>query len=134
MIRALLSVTIILTAISFEGCGIRNRFSEFKSEAEARVEPEKLRQWAISVLETNDIGKSIAVEEIPKNVRFGNGPTSVDVYKFAGASEKALLLNWGSGFGHWGVIAGGTNLVSPSSSTTKLELWRPGIYFYYQTK
>jgi hypothetical protein len=117
------------------GCNSHTREIEmFQREIKKAVDPIVLQTWAAAVVKTNELGHQLSRSDLPGSVRLMNGPTSSDISTFADMKGKAVFLNWGSGFGHWGIIVGDTNFTVESVSTLRLAVWRPGIYFYAESK
>lgn len=133
--RTLHFFLLVLVVLVMPSCNSRTKEIEaFQSNFKKVVDPRTLQVWAVEVTKTNEIGNQLPISELPSFLQLTNSPSSVDISAFAGVRGKVLFLNWGSGFGHWGLIVGDTDFVVKDISTLKLSLWRPGIYFYVDTK
>ena len=133
--RTLQVILLLLVCSVLVGCNSHNnQVNAFQTEVKKTIDPRVLQNWAMMVASTNAIGTEIPGSELPTFLRLTNTLTSVDVSGFSYTKSKLVFLSCGSGFRHWGLIVGDTNFVARDQSNLKLSLWRPGIYFYAETK
>ena len=101
------------------------------------VDPQKLQEWAVPVIAGHKNGFEVPIEEVPDFLKKidGGGPTSAFVSTWSTANGRSLVITWGDGFGHWGIVVGNKDFVMSGDNTfTHVSKWVQGVYFFNQTK
>ncbi len=102
---------------------------EFATTVKSTVNPEELQSWATNVLSTTSGDADIT--NVPSFI--------VSIYKDDRPEWAVIQHNnngryveivYGSGFGHWGLDVGYTNLNMKSDDRSYVLPWKPGIYFW----
>ena len=101
--------------------------------AQTNSTPDELREWALVLLtNTSTLGtenRCITTERAPRfieNLLPGGGKPLVFVYPATSRSDAFVQLDWGGGFGHYGLLIGSEHYRPPSNWVTKK--WTAGIY------
>ena len=131
------AIFLYLIAISFpiESCSSREQvFEEWCDGIKARVDPEELRSWATKIIEEREANPKfqdvIHQHAILPSLR--DPRVRVVFHKANEQQSSHVILQWGGGFGHWGILVG-----EPEFRPFRLERihyveWKPGIYFWTQ--
>ena len=116
------------------------RKPRFAEKVKKVADPLELQQWAMTVLRDTQQSASstqISEEKVPVGIRNLMSDGSPLQYAFcdgAAVSDRTIWLVWGGGFGHWGIRVGAPSFkVSPDDDNYYIE-WKPGIYFWHQTR
>ena len=134
IIVSLIGVGIVWSFIREPGC-IRD-LREFAEGVEASVEPVALQAWATNILAQHTSG-SISAAEIPDYVRHISTQEPEVMVSTTTSDEvrPCVSIVYGGGFGHWGLKVGGPDFKVPTDIDWSYYIqWKPGIYFWTQTK
>src|ERR1043166_6106920 len=92
------------------GCerGIHKRSMAVERAFRTSVDPKLLQDWAMSVIQTNgNIGYELPEAQWPSFIKLTNDPpTSVFLSALMGKKVDGLVICWGGGFGHSGLVVG----------------------------
>jgi hypothetical protein len=122
--------------------GIRQNMNDLAEDAKKVVNPSELQQWAVIILhETQQTNTEfeIPADKVPANIR---NLTSDEVqfsdaeYEGEGivAPDPCILLYWGGPMGHWGLCVGSQTFKIQSMRNADYIEWKPGIYFWCETR
>jgi hypothetical protein len=122
--------------IALAGCKApaERDFEKFQADVKQSIDVGQLREWAIPIIKQRDNGYDIANDKIPswiKKVDPDEYPTAFVADR--NAEGKTVVVIWGGGFGHWGLIVGETNLAIAADLSWQLDVkWVPGVYFFME--
>jgi hypothetical protein len=104
-------------------------------KAEATIDPEKLRAWALEEISKQSTNANVFMSnsEIPTNIAnlYSDSPEDVSVKKYDDPNQSYVEICWGGGFFHWMIDIGSTNYTETTGAAndyTTVE-WVPGIYY-----
>lgn len=119
---------VIFLLLSF-GCGYNEK--AFINETKKIVtDPNLLQEWAVTQLSRHDVGYEIPEEEWPTFLRVKGGPTSAWIAGWSTVKGNAVIVAWGGGFGHVGLIVGSKDFVITSEDfKSPVSQWIPGVFF-----
>ena len=109
---------------------------QFAERVEVSVDPIALQMWATNTLAQHARG-DIPVSEIPDYVRRITRQSPAVSVSSAGddGARSCVWIVYGGGFGHWGLKVGGPDFRVPADTDWSYYIeWKPGIYFWTQTK
>lgn len=116
------------------------RTPKFAEDVKAVVNPNELQKWALNEIKnkppnTGDMER-ISEDRIPtyiRNLSSQGSPFEFAIYKKASSeTEDSVELYWGGGFGHWGIRVGSPTF-RPEGGDYFIK-WKPGIYFWHETR
>jgi hypothetical protein len=118
----------------------KTRTPRFAEEVKKVADPLELQQWAMTILQdTQQSASSAAIskEKVPVGIRNLVSDGSPLQYAFCQAGsvrDRTVWIVWGGGFRHRGIRVGAPSFkVSPDDDNYYIE-WKPGIYFWHQTR
>jgi hypothetical protein len=105
------------------------RFEDFKTRASNRKTLDDMQLWAVGVLSaaatrSNDVPQI----ELPKLIYDLEAPSHPN---FVTHGPDCVQVDWGGGFGHYGLRIGPTNFNTHSDELLLLVELSPGIYAYH---
>jgi hypothetical protein len=109
--------------------GYVKRTSEFAATVKSTVNPDELQSWATNILSTTS--GDVDVTNVPNFVLSMSKdapPEGVQIQH--DDSGRYVQIVYGSGFGHWGLYVGFTNLEMKGDERFYVLPWKPGIYFW----
>ena|ERR1700722_14715769 len=137
-ISLLLMVVVVVAVISFvANHSQKKKLDSFEDEVKQSVDPVKLQEWALAIVESHDNGYELPVDSLPDYLLklHNGGPSSAFVSAWNGTNTRCLIVSWGGGFGHHGIIVGKKGFSIPEHDSFELiDTWTPGVYFLWQTK
>jgi hypothetical protein len=100
------------------------------------MQPEVLQNEAAVILSEAAAGDIIPVADLPAALtNFPTGPPAdAWVSTWGDSTEKGLMLIWGGGFAHWGLIIGGPKFVMPDVDYLETSKWSSNAVFFYQIR
>jgi hypothetical protein len=121
---------LVFMGFSF-GCkpGYVKRTKKFAATVKSTVNPDQLQSWATNVLGT--ASGDVDVTNVPNfvlSIYKDDPPEWVQIQH--DDSGRYIEIGYGSGFGHWGIYAGCTNLEIKGDERFYVLPWKPGIYFW----
>jgi hypothetical protein len=131
-------IIILLVGAVLAGCGqgYVQRTERFAEQVKRVVNPDELQAWATNLLtktpvpSLNQFG-DVARTNVPNyvlSIYKDDPPEEVEIH--SGDSGPYVQIIYGSGFGHWGLYVGFTNLDMISDERFYVLPWQPGIYFW----
>ena len=113
-----------------------SKTKEFSAQIKAKLDPAKLQAWALKVLPQHINDNEVPLSEVPEEVKTCfDPPPAVLLAGWEGIPEQALMISWGSGFGHWGIVVGSKSFPMPRDTDRNYYVpWVPGVFFYHQKK
>lgn len=137
-VHALIATTLLYQAT---GCsrdaGYIQNLRRFRENTEARISADALQSWATNLLATYGTDRTdwiptakatpliMAISTQSPAIQVGRDPSG----------HGTVVLMYGGGFGHWGLLVGEPNLPMPMRShDLHYEAWRPGVYFWAESK
>ncbi len=120
--------------------GNQQTADDFAEDAKKVVNPSELQEWAVTILhETRQTNTEIQIptDKIPANIQnlTGDGVPFEDAWYEEGlALEPCILLYWGGPMGHWGFCVGSRTFKITSMRDANCIEWKPGVYFWYETR
>jgi len=123
----------ILVLIVGCGQGYVEQTDKFAAQVKSSVNPDELQSWATNLIAKTPVSSPGGVEEkdVPNYVRAiykDDPPEFVEIQHGDGGSY--VQIAYGSGFGHWGLYVGFTNLEMKSDENFYVVQWKPGIFFW----
>jgi hypothetical protein len=104
---------------------------EFETSLKQNVDPEELRQWAITFMREHPQTFGDVVTNAPQSIcRVAGTPPHVTVFESYDGSGASIMLGWLRT--DPSVQIGTTNFLVPTNS--KVTMWRKGIYIVMPTK
>jgi hypothetical protein len=120
---------LLACAVCLSACTDKNR-EVFQQQMKHFVNPNELQNWAVQILQTNEVGYEIPRSQWPNYLTVTNGPSSAWIAGWTTIKEHAVFMAWGNGFGHTGLIVGSTNfLITNEDLNSPVIQWIPGVYF-----
>jgi hypothetical protein len=135
---------IALMAIIYTSCKpiYKTRTPLFAEDVKRVISADALQQWAVDTMadlrrKTNAVVQ-LDRDLVPKAIECLNSQGSpfqwADYYEGnPDAHESRIMLVWGDGFGHWGIIVGGAAFRLTKESDLFFIEWKPGVYFWHET-
>jgi hypothetical protein len=123
-----------LLALSITACRpiYETRTPKFAEDVKKVVDPAELQKWAATIMAEQKSDKwELPKESVPASIRGLSSEGSP--FQWASREQDCVRLVWGGGFGHWGVLVGSNSFRAPQDGTYYIE-WKPGIYFWHETK
>lgn len=118
----------------------KTRTPRFAEDVKKVVDSAELQQWAMTILRETEGAEALSEiprDRVPDGIRTlaSQGSPFKSAWCSAGSvQERTVWLEWGGGFGHWGLRVGSpTFKVVPTLDDNYYVEWRPGIYFWHQT-
>lgn len=106
------------------------KYEAFQQGMKLLVNPKELQNWAVSMLQTNNLYYEIPRNQWPSFLNVTDGPSEVWIAGWTTVKENAVVVAWGNGFGHTGLIVGTTNFVITEADLGRPVIqWIPGVYF-----
>jgi hypothetical protein len=112
--------------------------NDFQENVEKQVNPIELQKWAQQMIVAHPIESrsgdyEIPVRELPVSLRsFGKlKPEMAFVSQQGPDAKPAVVIFWGGGFGHWGLIVGDKDLRMSSDQNETDSQWIDGVYFFW---
>jgi hypothetical protein len=102
---------------------------QFLDRVRAKCGAKELQDWAQQVLEKHKEDKEfsgIPHDDIPGFILSLDPPLEPSVIVFP---RSHVAIDWGGGFGHWGLFVGGTS--PPDNPIIYAIEWVPGVYAYH---
>ena len=129
-----IAVLLALSMLSLVSCkGPEKRaYEAFVDSAKKTVDPIRLQQEAVVLLKKYPIGKEIPQGELPTELKNlpGQPPIDVRIGVWSGSPGGALMITWGNGFAHWGVIIGDEAFELPNVDYLSVTMWSSGVGFF----
>jgi hypothetical protein len=131
-IAALFLIAAVVTCTPPE----RRAYAQFVASSKNAMQPRVLYTAATNILTGAVVGRGIEVSDLPRELtNFPAGPpTDAFVGKWEGTPEKGLMLIWGNGFAHWGVIIGEQRFGAPRVDYLEISEWSNHVFFFYQRR
>lgn len=105
-------------------------------KARQSVNPEELRQWALTEMSQRPPkvgldGTNIPMAEIPSNIYYLYPVPPGEVTAFNDKGQPYICFAWGAGLFHWMIVVGQTNYAEPTGVWTDYTTarWTNGIYY-----
>jgi hypothetical protein len=106
---------------------------------EKDINPTDLRKWALAELSARANGRpdsdanTLIEKDLPNYLaKLSNWPPHIRANMLSDdVKEPHLVMEWGGGFGHWGLIVGGETLTVPEEPRFYFVKWKPGIYVFW---
>lgn len=112
-----------------EGTDFKTETRQFMERIKAKHQPEELLAWAQKLMEAHKDDKGpyyMPHEEKPAFILILDPPFEPYVTVFPGSH---VMVDWGGGFGHWGLIVATTH--APDNPMLYTIEWMPGVYVYH---
>jgi hypothetical protein len=124
--------------------GSHQDVDDLAEDAKKTVDPSALQSWAVAVLQKAGTNSYVDIprEEVPasiSNLTYGVDGHFEDATCLpaepASTQDRSVLIEWGSVMGHWGMRVGPpTFRIRPSPHDNYYFEWKPGIYFWCETR
>jgi hypothetical protein len=104
--------------------------AEFLERVKSRATSAALQEWAAAVLlayRNAAVLDDLPDADVPPFVRELDPPTAPRVLI---VPDSHVMLDWGGGWGHWGLAVGPPNYKSEAELLFTIE-WVPGIFAYH---
>jgi len=118
-------------------------FEAFQIQVKQGVDPQKLQDWAVPIIQGHNPKYQIPKEDIPiamvdlpdflKKLS-PSGPEMAVLCKSDTSDKNVIMIAWGGGFGHWGLLVGEPDFVASNDNSKSVVRWVDGIYFFKQTR
>jgi hypothetical protein len=137
---------VVLGIFFYVGCYNRQGdFIEFQNEIKRNIDSIQLQEWAISIIKSHDRSYQLSIEDIPVYLKTSSKyQPGFAIFSFGGDNqgdnlslkENSILIMWGSGFGHWGLMIGDQSFRISERDFPHLQIhmWIPGVYFVLEIK
>jgi unsaturated rhamnogalacturonyl hydrolase len=115
-----------------EGPDYKTETRAFLERIKAKHTAKEIQDWAQKLLDVHKDDKrpfQMPRGETPAFIVELDPPSRPFVTVFP---KSSVSIDWGGGFGHWGLMVGASN--PPSNSTLYTIEWVPGIYAYQTTQ
>jgi len=133
--KAAIFLCLIALGLETESCESPEQVFEERCDwVKASVDPEELRSWATKLIEQREANPKFQ-DVIPQNEILPSlrDPRVHVVFHKANEQEKSYVtLQWGGGFGHWGILVGDPEFRPFRLERIRYVEWEPGIYFWTQ--
>lgn len=90
----------------------------------------EIQEWALDEIE-NTNGEWAELNSIPSFLNLSDDGPPNYVYVNRNDGQPYLVAQWGSGFGHWGLLIGDQLLEYPIDDFYHVE-WAPGIHVWQE--
>ncbi|MBI3876470.1 MAG: hypothetical protein HY300_11060 [Verrucomicrobia bacterium] len=104
--------------------------AEFLERIKSRATPAALQEWATGILRAYPkaaVLDDVPEAAVPRFVRELDPPIAPRVLV---VPDSHVMVDWGGGWGHWGLAVGPTNYKSDAELLFTIE-WAPGIFAYH---
>ena len=114
----------------------RSAHKAFIASSKSAMQPEVLQKEAAGILSKAATGDTIPIADLPAALtNFPAGPPQdAMVGTWGDSQEKGLMLIWGGGFAHWGLIIGGPRFAMPDVDYLETSRWSSNVIFFYQIR
>jgi hypothetical protein len=126
---------ILFVALFLTSCGWGTEFKAFQQQVKMGVNPQELQDWAAPMLDGRDATQhELKVEDLPSSVRkIGqSGPEMVFLENDPDSEKSCVVIFWGGGFGHWGLMVGKKSFITSDAKTSAVVRWIDGVYFFHE--
>jgi len=136
LIIGVILVPLLRVLFALAGCSdLKDDSAEFQKEIKLKVDPYELQGWATLLVDgknpayASTVPFTIKKSDLPSSVRTVGkfGPEFAGLSKDAGASDAAVTIIWGGGFGHWGLVVGKPGFVMSNSDVMVASKWIDGV-------
>jgi hypothetical protein len=109
---------------------------EFLDRVKQRFTASALQAWAAKLLDVHresDASIDLYGLQVPEFIRGIDPPYTPRVIVLSGRLKPpapCVLIDFGGGFGHWGLIIGADGFRPPEDWNYLIE-WKPGVYVYH---
>jgi hypothetical protein len=126
--------------------GIKQNANDLAEDAEKSVDPVELQRWAITILaelqQTNsDFEIEIPGDKVPASIQNLESSdmlfpdVTCDSAESVAIKDRTVWVTWGGPMGHWGIRVGSpTFKVTPTNDYNYYIEWKPGVYFWCETR
>ena len=137
LMSKILTMLFVAMIAMIAGCGDRNlqNYDIFKEEMYCNVDPAKLRKEFQCLLCAYGPGDSVPDNLIhPIIARLSMAkPSMVYIGRWEDAPGAVVVISYGSGFGHWGLVVGSEDYAPPRKEKGILfQKWADGVFFYLE--
>jgi hypothetical protein len=123
----------------------KTRIPRLAEDVKKAANPSELQHWAMSIMQEGTQSNWFEISKIRIPVGIGTlasdgSPLQQAFCEGVSNEHRTVLLVWGGGFGHWGILIGSPSfrIGSPSyrvdhGDDNYYVEWKPGLYFWHQT-
>lgn len=112
----------------------KKAYRSFVDTAKQSIDPIRLRTESNALI-NKYAGEVVPIAELPDELKRmqGGAPIDARVVNFSKSSnEPTLMIVWGNGFVHWGILVGNASLEKQQIDDFAVEKWSTGIVFFLQ--
>ncbi len=127
-----IAITALCTILSCVPTYEKER-NKMANELKAVISPMALQVWAINVLRTKSPNEELIEGDLPREIlNTGRGKPYAIVLYDEENMRTCIMISWGSGFGHQGLLIGDKDFKKMSNNSLSLIEWAPGVYVFAQ--
>jgi hypothetical protein len=124
----------LLLALTLIACDSPEKrgYRAFTASARASVNPKLLQQQVSTLLAHYTPGDQVPFSQVPPEIMklVPVPPAFAFIGRWGDSKEGALVVAWGNGFAHWGIIVGSPTFRLADVDHLTVTEWIPGLGFF----
>jgi hypothetical protein len=119
--------------------GSHQRMNDLAEDAKKTVASAELQRWAMTVMQETqptNTPPEIMADKVPAGIQSLVSGGVRQSYAHCDPSSDSVWIEWGGPMGHWGIRVGSPAFTVNSKSGDFCDYikWKPGIYFWCETR